>query len=109
MKLTAYTIQDNKINAYGAPMHVKTLAEMTESIVQSFENMTGNQAVKINPIEHDLFELGTYDTDTAKYTLHSAPKHIINVRAILNQAIDATSTKSETKKAIKITQPIESK
>lgn len=107
MILKLFTIFDNKVNAYGVPMYYKSEEELYAQMQTFFINALTDKS--INPIEHEIFEIGTYDTDNAKHILLEAPKHIANAKAIQHELINKlmtgqqlqTSKETESKKISK--------
>ena len=78
----AYSIYDNKAKAYGEPIFYKLDAELIEAISYSF---TQEGYEEVQPIEFDIFKLGTFDHNTAKFELLEAPEHLFNVNDIIKQ------------------------
>lgn len=100
MELKMYSIFDNKVNAYGAPLHFLNKKQVMDSLSKFFTDINNNEEIKVNPIDQELFELGTYDTETGKFTLHEAPIHMLNCSQLIK--IPKPQTYNDTKKAIQM-------
>lgn len=90
MELKLYTIYDNKVASYGAPMYYKDENELKTAMQTFFIDALTKPT--INPIEHELFELGSYDTETALHTLLEKPTHIKNVKQMQHELISQLMT-----------------
>lgn len=80
--MTAYAIYDKKAEIYHEPIFYKREEEITAEIKISFSS---KDYQNIQPIEFDLFELGSYDTNTAKFNLYPSPKHVYNIQSIIKK------------------------
>lgn len=81
---------DNKVSCHGKPMFYSTkehcIAELTSFINDDIAN--GD----INPVDFELFYLGTYDQQTAKFDLLEMPKHLFNTRTLIKQTTKMDKT-----------------
>lgn len=66
-----FSIYDTKVEAYGPPFHLHTLAEAKRAFAEVSRDKT-NRIGKY-PEDHVLFELGEFDDHTGKFTSLDAP------------------------------------
>jgi hypothetical protein len=76
--LTAFAVFDNKVDAYGKPIYFKNVHEAKAELANAMQY----DMSELNPIDYDLFELGTYSNQSGKHTVLPKPKHICNLRAL---------------------------
>ena len=76
MDLKIYTIFDQKADAYLNPFFLPNDALAT----RTFKDCTNddNHAFGKNPEDYTLFNLGSFDTNTGKFTIHNAHKSLGN-------------------------------
>lgn len=71
-----FSIRDSKVGAYNLPFVAHTEGEAARMLQRAAK--TPNHDVNMFPADYDLFELGSFDDATGKYTNLDAPKHIAN-------------------------------
>lgn len=69
--LKVCTVYDSKSEHYMAPMFFKHRGDALRSFAEAVQDKT--QTLGKYPADFTLFELGSYDELTAKFTLHSTP------------------------------------
>lgn len=78
-----YTMYDNKLKCHGKPMFYVSrehcIAELSSFVNDDIAN--GD----INPIDFELFYLGEYDQQTAKFKTPNPPQHLFNIRTLIKQ------------------------
>lgn len=79
IKLNAFSIYDNKVNAYGPPIYFMNVLEAKADLAMSMK-MAGD---KINPTDYELFELGEFDSESGKHKLLDKPTHVCNMRTLV--------------------------
>ena len=83
---------DNKVEAYSLPVVCVNETALKQSLILFMCNPDAN----VNPIEHEVFELGEYDTQTGTFKLHDGPKHMYNLRTLQpKNKIDLASATAE--------------
>jgi hypothetical protein len=78
--LDVFCTYDNKSESFNKPMFYleeKACIEAINYYVNSEEGMN-----EINPVDYELFHLGSYDPSTGKFDLFDAPKHLFNLRTL---------------------------
>lgn len=78
-----FTVFDQKANTYMQPFFTDT-AGLAERIFMESINGSETQLSKY-PADFTMFELGTYDTQTGKFTNHSAPLNRGNALQFVDQ------------------------
>lgn len=66
-----FCVYDSAVENYGVPFFDVTL----KSVMRSFMDIIGDKSSAIgkSPQDFTLFELGEYDSNTAKFNLHPSP------------------------------------
>lgn len=75
MKLKTFAIKDLKIEAFKNPLFLHTQGEAIRALTDELKNPQSLFAS--HPADFILYELGTYETDTAKFDLHEQPQLVI--------------------------------
>ncbi len=75
--LIAFSIFDNKVEAHGKPLFFRNVHEAKADLAGALL-----QSDKVNPVDYELFELGTYSTQDGKFIPLDKPKHICNLRSL---------------------------
>lgn len=68
MLFKVFAIYDSKVKAYATPFFLRETGEA----LREFGNLANNPKTRIgeHPEDYTLFELGTWDEDTAKFVAH---------------------------------------
>lgn len=74
-----YSMKDNKIEAFGRPMFFMNEELCIANIRIAVCDL--DRQVK-NPVDYDLYLLGTFSSDTGKFETLEAPKHILNCKSL---------------------------
>lgn len=94
MKLTMLSVYDSKAEAYLQPLFAQTQAvgvRMFKQAVNEEEHM-----FHIHAADYTLFEIGTFDQNSAKMTLHKAPLVLGNAIQFLDQITELPELVEET-------------
>lgn len=72
--MKVFTVYDSKAEGYMNPFYVKSRGEA----IRSFTEIANDKSHQIGkyPADFTLFELGEWDENTSKFTLHSTPTSI---------------------------------
>lgn len=76
MKLLAVTCRDRKVDSFGQPIFAQSRGAAIRSFSDEINRAAPENMLYQHPGDFDLYELGTYDTDTGKLTQHDAPVQI---------------------------------
>lgn len=79
--LETYSVYDNKVNSYKIPLYFKNVHEAKADLTGAMELYKG----KLNPIDYELYHLGSYDTETGKHKLLDKPTHICSLRSLAKE------------------------
>lgn len=74
MKLTLCTVKDRAADAYGRPMFVPSTGVALRSFSDEINRQDPENQMYNHSDDFDLYELGTFDDDTAQFSLHDQPK-----------------------------------
>lgn len=80
--MKVFTIYDSKVNAYMNPIFLRSKGEAIR-VLQHTVNSPDHQFNK-NPEDFTLFELGSFDEMTSKFTLHAAPVSVVRCIELVN-------------------------
>lgn len=69
--LKVYALKDIKGELYEAPFYVRTTAEAIRAFRKAY--LTENSPVRLYPDDFALYELGTFNEETAGFNLKEAP------------------------------------
>lgn len=69
--MRVFSVYDSKAEAYGSPVFLKTKGEAIRGFTDIVND--GNSMLSKYPGDYTLFELGSFDEETAKFDLHSSP------------------------------------
>ena len=69
--MRVFSVYDSKAEAYGAPVFFKTKGEAIRGFTDIVND--GNSMLSKYPGDYTLFELGSFDEETAKFDLHASP------------------------------------
>lgn len=78
MAKTIYAIRDNKVGTYFPPNFSDHLTQLTRALQELVINKSEHQFHKY-PGDFELFELGSYDENTAKIGQLQDPKFIMTL------------------------------
>jgi len=85
MILRVFSVYDSKAEAYMQPLFFQTKGLAIRSFSEAAND--GKSTISLYPADYTLFELGSYDSDNAKFDLHSTP---ISVGVAIEFVKDAT-------------------
>lgn len=71
MKLQVFTVFDSKASAYFPPFYEKTKGSAIRAFTDSVN--TADHTFNKHPEDYTLFELGSYEDETASFHLHKSP------------------------------------
>ncbi len=87
LTMKIYTVYDNKVDAHGTPIFFANEHEMKADFISAMRTLTPEQ---FNSIEYEIYETGTFDTQSGKITSHKAPKHLFNLRTLMPKEKEST-------------------
>lgn len=76
MKLFLYALRDSKTDQFGNPMAMQAKGQAIRSVADEINRKDPQNLLSTHPQDFELYELGTYDTDTGVYDTHT-PKSVI--------------------------------
>lgn len=76
MNLQVFTVRDSKSNTFGSPMFLQTVGTCIRSLADEV-NKNQESMVYQHPEDFELFHLGQWDTDTARFELFPDPKSVV--------------------------------
>lgn len=85
--LKVYSIRDNKSEFYANPFYARSNGEA----MRIFENActASDSPLSAYPQDFALYELGTFNDETAKLTVLDTPNHLYNgIDAVRNKKVD---------------------
>jgi len=74
MKLTLCTVKDRAADAYGRPMFVPSVGVAIRSFSDEINRADAENQLYNHPDDFDLYELGEFDDNSGRFTLHEEPK-----------------------------------
>lgn len=86
-KLKIYAIRDKKMDNHFRPMYVPHLVEIQRNLQTVLEDKKSTMAKF--PTDYELYFLGTFDEQSAQYTLEIKPQFILNINDLLEAPKDA--------------------
>ncbi|AZL82684.1 nonstructural protein [Apis mellifera associated microvirus 20] len=84
MLLHAFTVFDSKSKSYNTPWFARSKPEAERNFVQLVKDE--KSMVNQFPEDFDLFYIGTYDDNTAKFDLLETPEHMFKALTLKNQS-----------------------
>ena len=75
MKLNIYAIRDRATDQFGNPMFMVANGQAIRSFADEVNREDATNQLYQHPEDFDLYELGSYDTDTGAFDTHT-PKQI---------------------------------
>lgn len=79
VELKVFALMDNKVDSYGLPFYLRSVDDAHSLIVNTFQT---DPDKRLNPVDFELFELGTFNIHTGKFETHE-PKHLTNVKHLM--------------------------
>jgi len=76
MKLKIFSLRDQKIDAFMAPLAMQTTGQVIRMLQDEIERNEPTNIVAKHTEDFELFEVGEFDTDTGQITA-KAPKSVI--------------------------------
>ncbi|WNK13955.1 MAG: nonstructural protein [Microvirus sp.] len=76
MELNVYTVLDLKVKAYGQPYYARTRGEAIRSFQTSINNSSTENMWAKYPTDYCLYEIGTWDDNAGKFTMHETPSNL---------------------------------
>lgn len=76
-KLVVMCARDIKVGVYARPFFVNTVAQAVRSFQDEARRDAADNQLNRHPEDFELFELGTWDEDTAVFDMLRSPKYII--------------------------------
>lgn len=76
-KLQIYTIRDKKMGTHLRPMYVPHLVEIQRNLITVLQDE--KSTIAKFPSDYELYQLGTFDEETAVYELETKPTFIMNM------------------------------
>ena len=71
MKLQIFAVRDRATVQFGNPMFLVTSLQAIRSFADEINNKDTNNLLNKHPDDYDLYNLGTYDTDTGTFETHT--------------------------------------
>lgn len=75
MILKIVAVRDRAADVFGQPNFVASIGGAIRAFGDQINNKEPNNALAAHPDDFDLYELGTYDDETADFNVH-APRQI---------------------------------
>ncbi len=66
-----FTVYDSKIEAFMSPFYSRTMQQALRSFTDTCKS--ADHAFNKHPEDYTLFELGSFDDNTAKFEIHETP------------------------------------
>lgn len=76
MKLWLFAIRDAKTDQFGNPMVLQSRGQAVRSVQDEIQRKDPQNILASHPEDFELFELGSYNTDTGMFDTH-VPKSVI--------------------------------
>ncbi|AZL82898.1 nonstructural protein [Apis mellifera associated microvirus 21] len=87
MQLKMFVVRDSKSNIFGIPQYAHTHAEAERHF--TLQAKKSDNPVGQFPEDHDLYYVGTYDTDLGTITAVESPQHVAKaITALGNNAMN---------------------
>lgn len=74
MKLHIYCVHDDKTQQFGTPMFLISAGQAIRSFADEINRADKENQIYMHPTDFDLYELGTFDTETAIFDTQTARK-----------------------------------
>lgn len=78
--MQVYTLFDNKAEAFMPPFYASDEANAKNAVIVFFADAEKSEG--INPVDFDLFHLGSYSQFDGKFAVFDVPKHLLNVNSL---------------------------
>lgn len=77
-----FAVKDLATDCYGNPFAMNTSGEATRSFSNEVNSNNPNSGIATNPEDYILYELGEYDDDKGKITIHETPELIVRAKDV---------------------------
>lgn len=77
MKYKVFSVLDNGVSTFGAPMFARHVGEMVRSLETEVNRDDERNMLNRHPEDFVLFELGEFDDQSGAFELHVTPQHVM--------------------------------
>lgn len=75
MNMRIFCVRDRQTDQYGTPMFLLSAGQAIRTFTDEINRKENGNALNAHPEDYDLYEVGTWNTDEAKFETHT-PKQI---------------------------------
>lgn len=94
-KIVVMCARDIKVGCFARPFFVSTVAQAVRSFQDEARRKAPDNQLSQHPEDFELFELGTWDEDTAKFDQLPAPKYIIRADMLIEIGVNRETSEAE--------------
>jgi hypothetical protein len=85
MILKVFALRDVKTASFGTPMFLITEAQAVRSVGDEVNSKDKSNNLCSHSEDFELFSLGSFDTDTAKFELESSPRSVVQCSSLVRE------------------------
>lgn len=83
--LVICTVRDSAANLYNRPFYVPNVNLARRSLQDQLAgNQPGDETIRRHPEDFELYELGFFEEETAKFELHPSPKLVVRAKDLVD-------------------------
>lgn len=76
MKLVILAVHDRAVDAFMTPMFMQSIGQAVRSFTDEVNRPAEDNILYKHPEDYDLFELGTFDSNTGKFDMREDPRQV---------------------------------